>query len=352
MSTPDLKKLEDFDPNDVGLASNQIFGLPLSEEESKIILVPAPWDTTVSYRAGTKEGPAAILEASYQVDLHDQDFPGGWKQGFAMQEIPSEWAQISGQLRPKAERYISFLSEGGELSSDQAMREIRDEINAACAKFRQEMKSRTSTLLKAGKLVGLVGGDHSTPLGFIDALSEIHDSFCILQIDAHCDLRDAYEGFTYSHASIMWNALTIPQVKKLVQVGIRDFCEAEANVISGSKGRVKTYFDASLKADLYAGHSWKSICTRIVNDLPEKVYLSFDIDGLDPKLCPHTGTPVPGGLEFEQAVYLIREVVSSGRKLIGFDLNEVSPGETEWDANVGARMLYKLCNFLLLSHSK
>jgi agmatinase len=94
---------------------------------------------------------------------------------------------------------------------------------------------------------------------------------------------------------------------------------------------------------------WKKITEEIIEHLPGEVYISFDIDGLDPVLCPSTGTPVPGGLSFNEALHIIKTIVTSGRRIIGFDLNEVAPGETEWDANVGARLLYKLCGWTLHS---
>src|SRR4029078_747256 len=106
-------------------------------------------------------------------------------------------------------------------------------------------------------------------------------------------------------------------------VGIRDLCKEEVDVIQNSGGRGKTFFDAEMKRAMFSGETWKSLCVKIVSELPQEVYISFDIDGLDPKLCPHTGTPVPGGLEFEQAVYLIKSVVDSGRKNTGCDLNEL-----------------------------
>ena len=197
-----------------------------------------------------------------------------------------------------------------------------------------------------------MGGDHSTPLGFFKAIGENKGEFGILQIDAHCDLRDAYEGFQYSHASIMFNALAeVPQLSKLVQVGIRDYCEEEVDYINNSEGRVVTFFDKQLKERQFEGETWKAICDSIVDALPQQVYISFDIDGLDPKLCPNTGTPVAGGFEAEQVYYLFRRVLESGRKLIGFDLNEVSASHDEWDANVGARVLFKLCNLLISSNS-
>jgi agmatinase len=211
---------------------------------------------------------------------------------------------------------------------------------------------QTKDILAKGKLVGLLGGDHSTPLGYFKAIAEQYPDFGILQIDAHMDLRKAYEGFNYSHASIMYNALEeIPQIKKLVQVGIRDFCDEEFDYMSNSDGRVVSYFDKDIKENLYEGGNWKNIVDDIVNQLPQYVFISFDIDGLNPKLCPHTGTPVQGGFEVQEIYYLFKKVMQSGRKIIGFDLNEIGVSHDEWDENVGARILYKLCNILTASNA-
>jgi agmatinase len=149
----------------------------------------------------------------------------------------------------------------------------------------------------------------------------------------------------------MYNALDkIPAIEKLVQVGIRDYCEEELDYINNSNGRVKTYFDRDIKNRMFEGETWKQVVDEIVNQLPQHVFISFDIDGLDPKLCPHTGTPVQGGFESEQVFYLLKKVFDSGRKIIGFDLNEVGVSNNEWDENVGARVLYKLCNLLTASN--
>ena len=203
-----------------------------------------------------------------------------------------------------------------------------------------------------GKKVGLIGGDHSTPLGFFKAIAEVHGEFGILQIDAHMDLRKAYEGFNYSHASIMFNALNeIPQIKKLVQVGIRDYCDEELEYMEKSDGRVVTFFDKDIKERQYEGDTWRAITDDIIDTLPQNVFISFDIDGLNPKLCPHTGTPVQGGFEVQEIYFLFKNILKSGRKIIGFDLNEVGVSHDEWDENVGARVLYRLCNLLTQSNS-
>ncbi|HEY4798383.1 MAG TPA: agmatinase family protein, partial [Bacteroidia bacterium] len=284
-----------------------------------------------------------------QVDLHDRLVQDAWKIGIAMEDIPKTISAKNKLLRKKASAYIGKLEKGISENSP-AMKKIGSEVNKGCEWMKETVKRSARKYLDKGKLVGLIGGDHSTPLGLIEALAETHPGFGILHIDAHCDLRKAYEGFEYSHASIMYNALKKTEVKKLVQVGIRDWCEDENNLINKSGGRITTFFDYAMKNEMYEGRSWKNISDEIISHLPGKVYISFDIDGLDPKLCPDTGTPVPGGLEFEQAVYLIQQLAASGKKIIGFDLNEVAPGKSEWNGNVGARILYRMCNLAAVSN--
>lgn len=338
--------IETFDPN---AASTQgaLFGLPFTPENAELVIVPVPWEVTVSYHSGTARGPQAIVEASSQVDLSVKDIPDAWKLGISILPFPHTLYEESVKLREWASQHIVSSSKKKQ-SGDPALKKI----NEACENLNNYIKSTTQKLLKEGKMVALLGGDHSTPLGFLRTLSEKYDHFGILQLDAHADLRKAYQGFTYSHASIMYNALKLPGVSRLVQVGIRDFCDEELEVMKRALGRVITYYDEDIKAQMFEGKSWSYICEQIIKDLPQHVYISFDIDGLNPKLCPNTGTPVPGGLEYEQAIYLLKKLVSSGKKIIGFDLNEVSPGSDDWDATVGARLLYQLCNWMAVSQGK
>ena len=345
-------KIDTFDPSGVSNSGEGIFGLPFSTDEAEVILIPVPWEVTVSYNAGTAAGPEAIRQASYQLDLFDHAIENAWQLGIALEEVPQDWSQRSHELRQKTKSYISWLEGGGEALPADVTAELIDTVQAQSLALQQYIKTKALAYLKAGKLVGLIGGDHSTPLGLMQALAEQHEEYGILQIDAHADLREAYEGFEFSHASIMFNALKIKQVKKLVQVGIRDIAESEAELISLSNGRITTFYDATLKEALYEGATWKKQCKKIIPQLPQKVYISFDIDGLDPKLCPGTGTPVVGGLEFEEALYLIKALVKSGREIIGFDLCEVAPGQDDWNGNVGARLLYKLCNWMAVSQNK
>jgi agmatinase len=344
------RKIASFNPNDPHSEEATIFNLPFGEKEADLILLPVPWEVTVSYNAGTAGGPAAIYNAAKQVDLYDLIYPDAWKHGIYYKEEDSIIKNHNKKYRQLAENYLRRLSLGKLKKKD--FTKTINAINKICFDQKEYVKLATEQYITTGKLVGLIGGDHSTPLGFIEALSLEHKNIGILQIDAHCDLRKAYQGFTYSHASIMYNALQLQSVSKLVQVGVRDFCNEELEFIDKQNDRIKVFFDTDLKRSRYAGDAWHGSCRKIVDELPEKVYISFDIDGLDPKLCPGTGTPVPGGLEFDEAVYLLNMVHDSGRKIVGFDLCEVAPGKDEWDANVGARMLYKLCTILLKNNVK
>jgi agmatinase len=332
-----------FDPNGVGIANGNIFGFPYTENEADIVIIPIPWDATASYGKGTSNGPQAILDASTQLDFYHTELDKAYDTKVYMAPISKEWKEINDICCEKGMRYIHFLEENGEELAFEKFQSDVNEINEAHEALRQNLKERSLELLKQGKLVAVLGGEHSTPLGLIEALNETYSDFGILQIDAHADLRNAYEGFQQSHASIMFNVLQrCDNMSKLVQVGIRDVSEREVQ-LSEQHNRVITYYDWNLKNELYTGKTWSQQVEEIVDSLPKNVYISFDIDGLKPELCPHTGTPVAGGFELQEISYLFFNLVDSGRKIIGFDLNEVAPGpEGDWDANVGARALWQL----------
>jgi agmatinase len=342
-----------FDPNAAASADSGIFGLPYTESESALVYLPVPWEATTSYGGGTSNGPQAILEASRQVDLFDLEVRNPYEAGLFMLAESADIRAMNEKAKAQAQKIIEAA---GVIDGDAGLHEALESVNAMGAKLNDYVYAETKRLLDAGKLVALVGGDHSTPFGAFRAIGEKHPGYGILHFDAHSDTRDAYEGFAWSHASIMHNALErIPALSKLVQVGIRDLCQQEMDTIHAQGDRMSVFFDRDLQRRKFEGESWSKITADIVSRLPRQVWVSFDIDGLDPRFCPNTGTPVPGGLEFAEATYLLSAVVRSGRKIIGFDVNEVAPcssGEDEWDANVGARLLYKLSALTLASQGK
>ena len=356
-----------FDPNCTATADSGIFGLPFTAAESKLHLIAVPWEVTTSYGDGASLGPRAILEASRQVDLFDIETGNAYEQGYYLLPISDEIEKKNGVNKAKARRILAALENEGDVVSEKmsgdttaneksraATKALQHEVNAASHELNEWVYAQSVAILAQGKIAGLIGGDHSTPFGLMRALNEKYDgNLGILHIDAHADLRDAYQGYQFSHASIMHNVSEMIKPKKMVQVGIRDFCEEEFNYIKDNSERMTTYFDPILKRRLNRGETWQGLCSEMVSHLPDHVYISFDIDGLTPDLCPNTGTPVPGGLSFDQAQMLISTVAESGRKIVGFDLNEVAPSEDEddeWDGNVGARLLFKLCGWTMVTN--
>lgn len=343
-----------FDPNAQALKDSGVFGLPYTVETSEVVLIPVPWEATTSYGGGTSKAPEAIFHASKQVDLFDLELGNFYEAGIAMLPESQELHQWNRQARKAALKVIEAGGEGSDVV-DHALQEVNNYSDKVNEWIYQESKK----LLAANKKIGLIGGDHSCAYGIIKAHVEKYPNMSVLHFDAHADMRNAYEGFEYSHASVMYNVLTKTNLKKMVQVGIRDFCEEEMHVMREYQHRVETHFDLQLTEERFHGTTWAKICAKIIDGLTDEVYVSFDIDGLDPRFCPHTGTPVPGGLDYLEALYLLKAVVKSGKKIIGFDLNEVSPGEhaeienldpvAEWDANVGARLVYKLCGWVIKS---
>ena len=337
----------DFDPN-AATVCDGIFGLPHSAEDARVVLVPVPFDATTSYRKGASQGPRTILEASWQVDLWDSETGDPWSDGVAMLQEPARVVMLNEEARS----LVAKVSNNEVYSADTIER-----VNAIGEEVTAWVYSTVKYWLARGKTVGVVGGDHASPLGAIIAMAERCHGLGVLHIDAHADLRVAYQGFACSHASIMHNVLArAPQVVRITQVGLRDLCANERQTIR-SDDRLRSFFDHDLASEQFHGTPYASLAHKIVQTLPQQVYVSFDIDGLDPSLCASTGTPVPGGLSFQQASFLLGEVVRSRRRIVGFDLCEVAPSREaagvdrseSIDGIVGARMLYKLIGWALLS---
>ncbi len=334
-----------FDPDAAAGASSGIYGLPFTAEESKVVVVPVPFEATTSYGGGASKGPEAVLEASRQVDLFDRETGRPYAAGIAMLDMPAKVARWNLEAKRLARNVIR---KGGPVNKK--TRAAAAKVNDYGDRLNGWVYETTVGLLGEGRMPVILGGDHSVPFGAIRAYAERFPGLGILHLDAHADLRNAFEGFTWSHASIFHNVMTrIPQVARLVQVGVRDFGLAENAMIAESAGRIVTFFDSEIAVRKEAGVPFGEIADEIAGHLPENVYLSWDIDGLDPTLCPGTGTPVPGGLSWNEAISLLRALLRLGKRVVGLDLCEVSPGATEWDANVGARLLYKMIGFALMT---
>ncbi|NOT29932.1 MAG: agmatinase family protein [Planctomycetes bacterium] len=347
-----------FDPNAAAALESGLFGLPDDPQGARVHILGVPFDATTSFRKGTARGPAAIRAASRQVDLFDSLNGRPYEAGIWMAPLDAKVVAWNDEASRVAEPVIAAGGvESGRGGADAKLRKAAERVDAIGVELNRWVEERTNESLDQGKLCGLVGGDHSTPFGAIQAHAARIPGLGILHVDAHADLRPAYEGFTWSHASILRNvAERIDGVARIVQVGVRDFSEEEHDFILASRGRIQTLFDLDWADARHSGHNLKALVRRTLASLPEAVYVTFDVDGLEPALCPNTGTPVPGGLGWNEAMLWLDELVRSGRRVVGFDLNEVAPapGSTDgagWDENVGARLLYRLLGFALRSQA-
>ncbi|MEN8717419.1 MAG: agmatinase family protein [Sulfurovum sp.] len=332
-------------------SSDGFIGGKLDPLEASLVILPVPWEATVSFGEGTARAPENIRLSSHQLDVENYHYIKPYKAGIAMLENNYEILDLSNKARLEAIKVIEALE------NQKQDNEALDFVNEASKKVNTNVYENSTKYLNKGKFVGLVGGDHSCPLGLIKALNDTQtQEFGILHVDAHHDLRKEYEGFSYSHASIFYNVMNeCEKISSLVQFGIRDYSDEEAKRMLEYGHKSACLYDTHMQQQLASGKSLENIFTPYIDKLPQNVYLSIDIDGLEPLNCPNTGTPVPGGLRYSELEHLIFMIVKSGRNIIGFDLCEVGDSgdsNDEWDANVGARILYNLCGALLASQGK
>lgn len=273
-------------------------------EASKIAIVSAPYEHTVSYGGGTKHGPTAILDASAFVEFYDD-------------ECDRELCYDVGIAT------IAPLSFGTAVDKD-ALDMIEKQV---------------SELLEQDKFVVTLGGEHTISSAPIAAHAKKYSSMSVLQFDAHSDLRDTYENSKYSHASVMARVVEFIAPSRVTQVGIRAQCIEEAQFIKANK--VNTFYAAAL----HKGEHGKDWAKAVVKTLGKQVYVTFDVDAFDPSIMPSTGTPEPDGLTYHEAIEVIREVVRSGRSIVGLDVVELAPrADVTHPDLTTARLVYKILN--------
>ncbi|MBT5954825.1 agmatinase [bacterium] len=333
-------------PSDVGLVNSNIFGLDFEYDSSNIIILPVPWDVTTSYRRGAAKGPEALKNTSCQIEIFDEYLGNAWRAGIYFEEAPIEWASRNDTLSKISTKVISGLENGDDLAVHKTDLKY---INKISDIFFSDISKRIRDVKRDGKCVVGVGGDHSVSEAFIDVTAEMQDTFSILHLDAHLDLRQNYEGFHRSHASVMFNCLQKNDGLNLVQVGARDFSEEEFNYVKKFQKNIAIFSDRTIKHSLYNGKTWHDICLDILKQCKEKLYITFDIDVLVPGLCPDTGTPVPGGLSVEHIFYLVEMLVKEGKTIVGADLVEISGKANTINMIVASRVLYKLCGYMARS---
>lgn len=276
-----------------------------SIEDSKIAIVSAPYEHTVSYGGGAKKGPKAIIDASAYVEFYDDEFD-------------RELCYDTG---------ICTLSpiEFGKNVDRAALDRIQDQV---------------SDLIEMEKFVVTLGGEHTISTAPIAAHFKMHPKMSVLHFDAHSDLRDEYLGTPWSHASFMARVAEFFPPKRITQVGIRAQCVEEARFIRDKK--INTFYASAIRRGSH-GKNWQK---SVIETLAKDVYVTFDVDCFDPSIMPSTGTPEPDGLLYSETLDVFRTLVKSGRRIVGFDVVELAPvkGVTHPDLTT-ARLVYKMLNY-------
>ncbi|MDE0092154.1 MAG: agmatinase family protein [Oligoflexia bacterium] len=333
----------------MGARKTKAFELETSFESADLILIPAPWSATVSYGRGTEQGPDLIRKASHQLDVFNPLFQCSYNDKIHFEENDP----IIESLNKQALSWVKSLREDKQNSQS-----LYTNINQASESLLDWVYEKALQAFNQNKIPALVGGEHSVSEGLLSLIGDKYKGdYGILHLDAHADLRPAYQGFKHSHASVMFNVLNLEQApKKLVQVAVRDLCESEYRKIEKDE-RIHCYFDKEIYTKIFLGEKWAGICQEIISQLPQHIYVSLDVDGLSWSYAPGTGTPVPGGLSFNQVLYLLAEIKRQNKKLISFDVVETSAGNKnqsflEWNGNVSARLIYYLSGLTLHSYGK
>jgi agmatinase len=332
--------VSDFDLDETW-KTQSIFGLP-THPNPKIEILPIPWDTCAPFERGTRHAPKAIQIASTQLALYDLEYGAFWKEGIFMHDVESRYMHLSEHMKSLLQTCIS---------SDEENVPISKQIDTIVEEFQDDIYQKSKTLLAEEKIVGVLGGEHSSSYGLIRASSELFSdgNFGVVHINAHLCFQNDGGRIRNSRSSIFWHVSKLQHVQKIVGLGIRDVEEQEVLYANSLGTRHRTYYDHELSRRLLSGESWLSIVNECIQHLPPNIHISIDIDGLDPFLCPNTRSPVPGGLSFQQLQALLFRL-SQSRNIVSFDLCEVAPDpQNEWDANVGARVLYKLCGAAMAS---
>lgn len=327
------------------------FGVKTSFKEADLILIPVPWEVTASYGSGASQGPELIRKASSQLDFFNPLFQDSYNHKIHFEKEDPLIKSLNKKAMSWAKGIQKNWTENKVLN--QKEKTLSKKVNQASQSLLDWIYNKALDVFQAGKIPAIVGGDHSVSESFIGLIGEkTNGEYGILHIDAHADLRKAYQGFQHSHASVMYNVInSSPAPKKLVQVGVRDLCEQEYKEII-NHSRIKCYFDKDISSRLFSGENWHEICQEIIQFLPEKVYVSLDVDGLSWNYAPGTGTPVPGGLSFNQVIYLLSEIKKQNKKLITFDVVETAGKSQEgsfreWNGNVSSRLIYHLAGLVL-----
>lgn len=333
-----------LDPNAPRSHNGCFLGLPIAENDAQTVVLCAPW-AGAQADSHIHTAAANVLEASYRLPLYDPDVPDAWKRGFSLRLPDAQLSERGKQFREKAAGLSLFAESGESPSEGRYVQTSFEEVDKEAAALKQELRQEAKALLDNHKSVGLLGGDSSTQLGLLEALAERYPEFGILHLGARMGLNTSWPGPACSPETFLHHALQLGSVAQLTLAGARHCSPREEKTANG-KENIAVFYQHEIRRRLFRGHTYSQICGDIIRDLPDRVYISFDIDALLPHYRPHSAGTAPGGFEFEEATYLLKRLVDAELEIIGFGLCGVAGEPHTWEGQVGAQLLYRLGNLM------
>lgn len=345
----DINSLFNFYSDDPD--SSFYFRLPTPPSKADLVLVSVPWGVTLTSGNGTLYTPDAIIESSARVCRYDVASGTTIKGRVATADVDYDIQELAQHLNSDAKHLFQRLSSGGTIDGDYYRRK-KNRIEAGFAEMHERVYGQVVSYVRQGKTIGIVGGDHSVSFGAVRALAERNDGLGILYLDSHCDLKSRFDILKYSPRSIAGSILKeIPGIHSMTQVGVCEATRSEFEIAS-SEPRLTIFTRGNVTERTGNGERWADICNEITATLPEKVYISLDVDVFESGSFPNVVYPVPGGMRFEDMMFLLRTVATSGREIVGFDVTEIVPAaENSIDAVNGAYLIARLAAMALESRS-
>lgn len=341
------EKIKLVNPNAPRPHNGRFLGLPFEESDAETIVLCAPW-AGAQADSHIHTAAANVLEASYHLHLYDPDVPDAWQNGLFLRLPDAQLSERGKQFRERAAGLSLFAESGESPSEGRYVQTSFGEVDKEAAALQKELKQEAKLLLDNKKSVGLLGGDSSTQLGLLEALAERHPEFGILHLGARMGLNASWPGPACSPETFFHHALQFGSVVQLTLAGARHCSPREEKTANGREN-IAVFYQHEIRRRLFRGHTYSQICGDIVRSLPDRVYISFDIDALLPHYRPHSAGAAPGGFEFEEAIYLLKRLIDAELEIIGFGLCGVAGQPHEWDGQVGAQLLCRLGNLMGIS---
>lgn len=340
--------LNDFEPDNDKNRKTGIFGLPCSYADSRLIIIPVPWDIS-SDNHTLSSSPELVIDFSRQISLYTEEQEGFWKKGIFSHNVPQKWKETSEELF-KIRKKIARLQGSNGSKHAEILQHIKN-INFTCRLLNEWIESKSDNCLSEHKLVGFLGGDMSYTPGIINAISKSNQHFGILHLDSFSGFEKNSNGFDFTSSSALIPVLKNPFVKKIVLFGTSRINYHAAELIRENQQKISLYSLQYLDESKMKGLHWKMLINEALNELPEHIFLNISLTCLDSSEKLISKNSVPGGLSHAELKSILTELRNNSKKVIGFSLGNIQSVSAN-DILNAAYLLFDMCRTLITCDEK